>query len=194
MTSLLNKLGLNKTDKRKKTLLLVGAVVIFAAVFYRFFPVLENIESLEEEILLKERNLIKYRRIVKERNELEARQIALNNIVEKAEAGLLDGKTASLGAVDIQNTLKEITDQRDMEVLTMRVLRPENNEEDTYMAIPVQVTVRCTIRQLKEIIYRIESSPKLLKISDCRIRVIRGRVEGQIQATLTVRGFMKKYE
>lgn len=194
MTSLLNKLGLNKPDKRKKNLLLVGAVVIFAAVFYRFFPVLENIESLEEEILLKERNLIKYRQIVKERNELEARQIALNNIVEKAETGLLDGKTASLGAVDIQNTLKEITDQRDMEVLTMRVLSPENNEEDTYMAIPVQVTVRCTIRQLKEIIYRIESSPKLLKISDCRIRVIRGRVEGQIQATLTVRGFMKKYE
>ncbi len=194
MTSLLNKLGLNKPDKRKKTLLLVGALVIFILVFYRFFPLLENIESLEEEILLKERNLIKYRQIVKERNELEARQIALNHSLEKAETRLLDGKTASLGAVDIQNTLKEITDKRDMEVLTMRVLRPESNEEDIYMAIPVQITVRCTIRQLKEIIYRIESSPKLLKISDCRIRVIRGRVEGQIQATLTVRGFMKKNE
>lgn len=161
-------------------------------IVYRFFPIIENIESLEDEIALKEKNLIKYRRMVQERNELEARRLSLNRMVERAESGLLDGKTASLGAVNVQNTLKEITGQRDMEVLTMRVLKPESKEEDIYMSIPVQITVRCTIRQLKEIIYQIESSSKFLKINDCRIRVIRGRTEGQIQATLTVTGFMKK--
>ncbi len=194
MASFLNRIISTGLDKRKKTLLITGAVVIFFGILYRFFPVIENIQSMEDEILFKQKNLKKYRLMVKERNELEAERIALGRMIENAESGLLEGETSSLAAVDVQNVLKSITGQRDMEVLTMRVLRPENKEEDIYMSIPVQITVRCTVRELKEVIYEIESSSKLLKITDCRIRMIRGRVEGQIQATLTVAGFMKKYE
>lgn len=192
LKSIENKLASLKLDKRKKTLLLIGVAVIVIGILYRFFPVFENMTSLDDEIKLKEKNLIKYRQMVRERNELETKRISLNSIIEKAESGLLDRKTPSLAAVDVQNTLKQITDQRDMEVLTMRVIKPEDKEEDIYTTIPVQITVRCTVRQLKEIVYQIESSSRLLRISDCRVRVVQGRVEGQVQATLTVLGFMKK--
>jgi Tfp pilus assembly protein PilO len=185
---------LNKLDKQKRILIVAGAVVLFIGVLYRFFPFFENIESLDAEILLKEKNLIKYRQMLKERNDLEAKLDSLNRIIENAESGLLEGKTPALGAVDVQTLLKEITDKNDMEVLTMRVMKPENKEEDIYMIIPVQITIRCSVRQLKEVIYQIESSSRLLRVSDCRIRVIRGRVEGQVQATLTVQGFMNKYD
>jgi Tfp pilus assembly protein PilO len=181
-----------RLDKQKKILLVIGAVILFIGVIYRFFPFFENIESLDDEILLKEKNLIKYRQMVQERNDLEVKLDSLNRIIENAESGLLDGKTPALAAVDVQNILKEITDKSDMEVLTMRVMKPEDKEEDIYMIIPVQITIRSSVRQLKEVIYQIESSPKLLKISDCRVRVIRGRVEGQVQATLTAQGFMSK--
>jgi Tfp pilus assembly protein PilO len=182
----------SKLEKRKKTLVLIGAIVIFVAVLYRFFPFFENIESLDDEIALKEKNLIKYRQMVRERNDLESKLASLNRIIENAEIGLLEGKTPALAAVDVQNILKVITDKSDMEVLTMRVMQPENKEEDIYMIIPVQITIRCSVRQFKEIIYQIESSSRLLRISDCRVREIRGRVEGQVQATLTVQGFMNK--
>jgi len=183
-----------KLDKQKKILLMIGAAVLFIGVLYRFFPVFENMGSLDDEISLKEKNLIKYRQMVQERNNLETRLDSLTRIIENAEMGLLEGKTPALGAVDVQNILKEITDKRDLEVLTMRVMKPENKEEDLYMIIPVQITIRCSVRQLKEVIYQIESSPRLLRVHDCRVRVIRGRVEGQVQATLTVQGFMKKYD
>jgi Tfp pilus assembly protein PilO len=181
-----------RLDKRKKTLVLIGAFVLLVAVLYRFFPFFENIESLNDEIALKEKNLIKYRQMVRERNDLETKLASLNRIIENAENGLLEGKTPALAAVDVQNILKEITAKSDMEVLTMRVMPPENKEEDIYMIIPVQITIRCSVRQFKEIIYQIESSSRLLRVSDCRIREIRGRIEGQVQATLTVQGFMKK--
>jgi Tfp pilus assembly protein PilO len=181
-----------RLDKQKKILLVIGAVILFIAVVYRFFPFFENIESLEDEISLKEKNIIKYRQMVQERNDLEVKLDSLNRIIENAESGLLEGKTPALAAVDVQNILKEITDKSDMEVLTMRVMRPEDKEEEIYVIIPVQITIRCSVRQLKEVIYQIESSSKLLKISECRVRVIRGRVEGQVQATLTVQGFMSK--
>jgi Tfp pilus assembly protein PilO len=183
-----------KLDKQKKTLIIIGAVVLFVAVLFRFFPFFANIESFDDEILLKEKNLIKYRQMVRERNDLEAKLVSLNQTIENAESGLLEGKTPALAAVDVQNILKEITDKSDMEVLTMRVMQPENKEEDIYMIIPVQITVRCSVRQFKETIYQIESASRLLRVSDCRVRVIRGRVEGQVQATLTVQGFMKKYD
>jgi Tfp pilus assembly protein PilO len=183
-----------KLDKQKKTLLIIGAVVLFIGAIFRFFPFFENIESLDDEISLKEKNLIKYRQMLRERNDLEARLVSLNRVIENAESGLLDGKTPALGAVDVQNILKEITDKSDMEVLSMRVMKPENKEEDIYMTIPVQITIRSSIRELKEFFYQLESSSTLLKVSDCRIRVIRGRIEGQVQATLTVQGFMKKHD
>ena len=183
-----------KLDKQKKALIIIGAVVLFIGVLYRFFPFFENIESLDDEILQKEKNLIKYRQMVQERNDLEVKLDSLNRVIENAESGLLEGKTPALAAVDVQNILKELTDKSDMEVLTMRVMKPESKEEDIYMIIPVQITIRCSVRQLKEIIYQIESSSRLLRVNDCRVRVIRGKVEGQVQATLTVQGFMKKYD
>ena len=183
-----------RLDRQKKILLVIGAVILFIGVIYRFFPFFENIESLDNEILLKEKKLAKYHQMVRERNDLEAKLESLNQIIENAESGLLEGKTTALAAVDVQNILKEITDKSDMEVLTMRVMKPENKEEDVYITIPVQITIRSSVRQLKEVIYQIESSSRLLKISDCRVRVIRGRVEGQVQATLTIQGFMNKYD
>jgi Tfp pilus assembly protein PilO len=183
-----------RLDRQKKILLVIGTVILFIGVIYRFFPFFENIESLDNEILLKEKNLTKYHQMVRERNDLEAKLESLNQIIENAESGLLEGKTPALAAVDIQNILKEITDKSDMEVLTMRVMKPENKEEDVYIIIPVQITIRSSVRQLKEVIYQIESSSRLLKVSDCRVRVIRGRVEGQVQATLTVQGFMNKHD
>jgi hypothetical protein len=181
-----------KLDKRKKVLLTVGAIALFVGVIYRFLPVFDIIESTDDEIALKEKKLVKYRQMVRERETLESKLISLNRAIERAESGLLEGETPALAAVDVQNILNEITGESELEVLTMRVLKPKSKDEDLYTAIPVQITIRCTIRQLKEVLYQVESSSRLFRVSDFRVRVIRSKVEGQIQATLTVEGFMKK--
>ena len=182
-----------KISKEKKILLTVGAILLLIGVVYRFFPFWESIESLEDEIALTRKKLEKYRSMVPERNELEKRLINYNRIIERAEGGLLEGETPALAAVDIQNILNEITGKSELEVLTMRVLKAESEEEDLYTTIPVQITIRCTVRQLKEVVYQVESASKLLRISDFRVRVVRGKKEeGEVQATLTVEGFMEK--
>ena len=182
-----------KISKEKKILLTVGAILLLFGVVYRFFPFWESIESLEDEIALTRKKLGKYRSMVPERNELEKRLINYNRIIERAEGGLLEGETPALAAVDIQNILNEITGKSELEVLTMRVLKAESEEEDLYTTVPVQITIRCTVRQLKEVVYQVESASKLLRISDFRVRVVRGKKdEGQVQATLTVEGFMEK--
>lgn len=179
-------------SKERKIILIAGVVLLLMGVIYRYFPVFDSFTSLDDEIALKEQKLIKYRKMVQERNELEQKLIRLNRILERAESGLLTGDTPSLAAVDIQNIINKIAGNIGAEVLTMRVLKVDEKEETLYMAIPVQVTFRSRMRQLKELLYMIEDNPKLLKISDFRIRMIHGKEEGEIQATLTVEGFMKR--
>ena len=181
-----------KISKERKILLIAGAVLLLLGLVYRYFPAIDSMASLDDEILLKEQKLIKYRKMVRERNELEQKLINLNRTLERAEAGLLSGETSALAAVDIQNTLNAIAENIDVEVLTMRVLKPDEKEENLYIAVPVQVTLRGKVRQLKEMLYQVEDNAKLLKISDLRIRVIRSKEEGEVQATLTVEGFMKR--
>ena len=67
-------------------------------------------------------------------------------------------------------------------------------DEENYLSVPVQFTISSTIRQLKEMLYRIETSPKYLTIKKIRISVRHTRGLRQIQSNLTVAGVMKSVE
>jgi hypothetical protein len=70
-----------------------------------------------------------------------------------------------------------------------------------YMAIPVEVTITSTIRELTQLLYRLDTSAKLLRIAKLKIRLRRGqsgpRAAGssvEILTTLTMEGFVKAAE
>ena len=113
--------------------------------------------------------------------------------LRQAETGLLSGKTPALAAVEVQNLMKRIVGEKGAQIRTIRVLRPEGKDEGAYVGIPVQATLQSNIRQLKDVLYDIESSDTLLHIRELRVRAIgRKRQLDQIQSTLTVEGFLKK--
>jgi len=183
--------------KERKYILIVGAMLLLLGAIYRFYPDLPNFQTLGGEIALKQRKVVKYRQMVQERNALNARLISLNRSLERAESALLTGETPALAAVDIQNTLNDITDRSKVVVSSMRVLKPKEPDEESpakgqYLGIPVQVTLSAGIRQLKEVFYRIETSMKFLRVTDMRIRINSRSQTEQVFATFTVEGFMKK--
>lgn len=178
--------------KERKILLISGAIILFLGAVYRFYPDLENMFSSSSEILHKEKKLAKYRNMVQEKEKLQAKLIALNKDLVRAETGLLTGGTPALAAVDIQNTLNGIAEAAQTEIKTMRVLKAKIPEQGQYLSIPVQVTLDAGMRQLKEIIYRIENSSKLLIISKSRIRLPNTKRLNSIKADFTIEGFMKK--
>ncbi len=187
--------------KERKYILIGGAILLFFAAMYRFGPDFEGFDSLEDDIALKEKKLAKYYQIVQEKSDLEAKHMRFNHALVRAEAGLLSGRTHALAAVDIQNILNDIAGRTGVEINSMRVLKQKNKpeeEEDSvenlYTSVHVQITLSSTIRQLKEVIYKIESSLKLLRVTGMRIRLTNVRQVEKIYSTLTVEGFMKKLE
>ena len=112
------------------------------------------------DIAAQQKGVAKYRQTVKGRGELEARLVSVNKSLERVEAGLLTGKTVALAAVDIQNILNEIATGSGVEIKSVQVLKSQKQDSDQYISVPVQFMVSVTTRQLKDILYKIEASPK----------------------------------
>ncbi|GBC60194.1 hypothetical protein DENIS_1145 [Desulfonema ishimotonii] len=178
--------------KERKYILIIGAVLLVIGAMYRFSGEIGNLFAGGDETLVRQKQVLKYRKVVREKGLLQERFNVLNRTLSRSESGLLTGGTSALAAVDIQNILNDIAGRSQAEIRTMRVMRPVEPEEGgVYIAVPVQVALDVTIRQLEDILYRIENSPRLLKISNIRIRLPNTRNPEKIQVTFTVEGFMK---
>ena len=183
-----------KIIKNRKYLLIAGALLLLFAVIYRMFPVIQDLWPQGDEIALKKKHLGKYRQIVGEKDAVETRLAALKRNVKQLESGLLRGKTPALVAADIQKILHDLAEKSKVDIKRVRVLKAVELEQGDYLSVPVQLNINASIRQLKEILYRIEASPKYLTVKKMKIKVVirrRGK-KGLINSDITVHGFLKK--
>jgi|WetSurMetagenome_2_1015567.scaffolds.fasta_scaffold88258_3 hypothetical protein len=179
-------------DKRRRYLLIAGAALLLFGLAFWLFPFFEGIQGGQTDIAAQKKRVAKYRQTVKGRGEIEARLASLNKSFERVEAGLLSGKTAALAAVDIQNIINEIALGSGVEIKSMQVLSSQKRDSDLYISVPIQFTVSATIRQLKDILYKIEASPKFfLTVERIGISVVGASGPGQIRVDITVAGVMK---
>ena len=137
---------------------------------------------------------MKYRRVLKDKIHLDNALVSAERELARIEAGLLSQKTPTLAAADIQNMLSDIAEQKGMTSQSMRSLQSKPTESGGYITIPVEVNMKGSIRQIKEMLFLIESSSKLLKITAIRIRLLDPSRPETIQLTFTVEGLMKSVE
>ena len=185
-----------KIDRSRKYLLVAGLLVLLVGVVYRIWPQMQDIFGVEDNISLKQKQIGKYRATVKAADNLETEVESLKKALEKGETGLLTGKTVALAAADIQKVLKEMAEKCQVEIKTVRVLKAEDASGEPYLAVPVQLSIFSTVRQLKEFLYKIMTSPKYLTVKKVAITVRRAR-KGELKrvsANITVNGFLKRTE
>ncbi len=176
--------------KRKYLFITLGCLLLMGVV-YRFYPSLEELAFPAKEIALKESRLLKYRKAVEAGVNLDKRLASLNGVLKELESGLLTGRTPSLAAVEIQEIVQKIADQSQLEIRSMRVLKPVELEKKKYLSIPVEFHVIPTIRQFKEVLYRIETSPKYLTIEKVNARYFPDK-DRRFRCQITIAGFMKR--
>jgi hypothetical protein len=180
-----------RLDKRKKYLLLGGAALLIIGAAYRFFPLL-GISDTRAEIAIKERKLAKYQEAVLEKKVLEQKLASRNRTLSRLESGLLSGDTPALAAVDIQNLLKGFAARSGIDIKTTSIIPPSEEDGSGYLIVPVQFELVSNIKQLKEILYRIETSPKHLTIKMIKASVPDIQQPKEIQSILIVGGYMRK--
>ena len=189
-----------KIDPKRKYLLIAMAFLLVAGVVYRIWPQIESVSTGENDVALKKKQLAKYQKMFQGAADLEKDLTLIKVALKKGEAGLLTGKTPALAAADIQKVVHEIVQKSHMEVQAVRVLKPKIVGGTHYLSIPVEVTIKGTIRQWKGFLYQIMASPKYLTVQKVRITVSRRRVRGKtkisplIGAKITINGLLKNQD
>ena len=180
-----------KLDRKRKYLLLALGGLLFLGLVYRFYPSFREALFPKAEIALKERMIVKYQKQINADSGVAQSVKILKNALEKAEEGLLAGKTPSLAAVRIQDILQEITRNSGVVIRRLQVLKPEALDNHPYLSVPVEFYLYCTITQLKDVLYKIGVFQKYLTVRKVTIHYTRRNVEGSIRCQITVAGYMK---
>ena len=194
--------------KRPKIIVAGLALLALAALIYLYDLLSQSTRQFNEALYLKQVRLAKNRQKVLEKKAVRRELLKLQTAFKRAEAALLTGKTQSLAAAELQEIVSRITKTAGGQIMTVRILQPDRSDKDMYLAIPLEVTINSTMRQLTELLYELDRSAKLLRITQIGIRSRTGsskfasrgkraaRVisENIVTTTLTVEGFAKKME
>ena len=194
--------------KRRKIIVASLALLALVALIYLFDSLSQSTQQFNEALHLKQVKLAKNRQKVLEKKAVKGELLNLQTAFKRAEAALLTGKTQSLAAAELQEMVSRITKAAGGQIMTVRILQPDRSDKDMYLAIPLEVTINSTMRQLTELLYELDRSAKLLRITKLGIRSRTGRgrfarrgkrakrviSENIVTTTLTVEGFAKKIE
>jgi len=176
----------------RKVILIIGAILLLLGLIYNLAPSFSGWLAEDETLGLKEQKLLKYKAKVNEKASFSQQEKSLQSRLRRIETGLLTPKTPALAAVDIQTMVRDIAVRYGAEIKTMRILSAVPEDDQAYVAIPVEVTLSSSIRQLVEVLYGIETSTRLMHVADITARAAGGRSGDTILSTMTVEGFMKK--
>ena len=189
-----------RLSKRERGMVLL-ALSIFLLILGRYLvvkPYSARREWVKSQLEIQTQLLEKQSRYLKRRTQLEGDLGQLKTKLEALDSSLLAGDTPPVSASALQEEVREIAAKEGVQIVSTRVLSPK--PVGSFLGIPVQIEVSGEIGQVVNLIKGIESSSKLLVVSEVNIRslvsrvnrrrrpIVRGR--GGLRTTLVISGFV----
>jgi len=178
--------------KERKYILIAGCLFIFLGLIYRFYPFGFDSFGDSPGIALKLKKIQKYTGVVNQKSYIEKYLTKLNKVYASSVNLFLMGSTPALGAVDIQNTLNKIAQKVGADIRRIDIRKAKKIENAGITRVPVRFSMTTTTRQLRDMIFHIESSPKLIRIINIQLSVAGKKLPESIRSTITVEGFIRE--
>ena len=179
MTKLLNR--------ERIIILAVGGLILLVGAVYRFIP---DIQAFSDQG--KAQQFVKYQKKAGELPVLEERLIVLTAGVEKLAAHLISSQSNELAGVEVQNLLRDMAGREQIGFRSIKAVNPDLKTYAHTAVIPVTLVFPATIRQLRNFLHQIETSAKLLAVSDLRISRPGTGNSDNLNVVMTVEGFSIK--
>lgn len=164
--------------------ILLGGVVLYFALIHPFSINREVTAELERE----EQRYNNYSKLISQRPEKDAILKQLKRKKDKYNNRLLEPDKPPVVAARLQNTLKEMASEEGVDIISEKQL--SIIERDPFIEIPIEITLKCSITKLTNLIYAIEDFKKFLDISKLNVRVVNIRNPIDVRADLTISGFI----
>jgi hypothetical protein len=171
-----------------------GGMAVAAAILIYFLlvvPLTEVKKKAEEEIVLKRRVLLKYEEFLKNRKTIEEELDRTIKVYETVQQRLLAGETPQLGAANLQEIVKKLSEKNNIAIRSFRILEPKEMNVYQKISLHIEFNPINSILSLGQFIYDIENHEKELMISEMDVLVFNPRMPNNIQGSMVVSGLMK---
>jgi hypothetical protein len=170
---------------------LLGTAVILLIYFLAILPLVEAKRSVEEEIAVKRKTLIKYKEFLESRKAIEEGLDQILKQYEEIQKNLLPGETPQLGAAALQEIVKRLSEKNAISIRSFRILEPK--EINSFRKVSVQIDFNPTnsILSLGQFIHDIEHHEKELMISEMDLAVLNIRMPTNLRGNMVISGLMQ---
>ena len=180
-----------KIGQREKKFLIAGGIIVFLIFAYQFGVWYKNFRASSKEYietrqitLQKQLNKIMQKANIK--NNFEAGDAELKEL----EKGLVSGDTPPIAAAEIQRNLKVMAMSLGIDIKSEKALN--SVDSGLYLSIPVEIGFTAPTAKLKDMLYKIKTSPLLLAVPKIKSRVVNVNNPADVFTTLTVEGLIIK--
>jgi Tfp pilus assembly protein PilO len=179
-----------KISDRDKRFLAVGglAVVVYLLITLVINPIYSTQVRNDREIQEKIRFIQKYYEVLNQKAYYEKKNKQNEEVQKSLSRRFLEGKKPGLAAAGLQKILEGFASKSSIKVDRVRVEKHKFTE--SFMVIPIEITLRASLKNLTQFIYQIESYEKFLVIEELNSRRINKTDPEQLQATILISGFI----
>jgi len=172
--------------------LLAGIVAVILLISFGVLPLIEAKKRAGEEIALKKRALLRYEQFLQNRKGIEEELARTSKEYEGIQQKLLSGETPQLGAANLQEIVKRLSEKNGIGIRSVRILEPK--EMNVYLKVSLHVDFNpiSSMVGLGQFIYDIEHHEKELMISEMDFLVFNPRMPSNVQGSMMITGLMKK--
>jgi Tfp pilus assembly protein PilO len=141
----------------------------------------------------REQMLARRQELIASKNAITGDLANVNAKIDTLSARLLTavtihGASPAVAASELQKIAKEMAAAAAMEVRSERILPPVERGE--LLEIPLEIAVSGEIRNLVDLLTRLEGAPKLVTVKDLKIRVMNIAQPKELLATITLSGYI----
>jgi hypothetical protein len=189
----LKTINLNQINFPQKKALwgLIAAAVVILIYFFAVLPIVEAKKKAAEEITLKRKVLLRYDEYLKNRKTIEEDLDRTLKVYETVQQRLLSGETPQLGAANLQEIVKKLSEKNGIAIRSFRILEPKEMHVYRKISLHIEFNPVNSILSLGQLIYDIENNEKELTISEMDLLVFNPRMPSNIQGSLVISGLMR---
>ena len=178
------------TSRRERGVIVLGGVAVVLVLGWIFVldPLLERMRNTSELVPTRAQVLARRLDLLARKDSIQRDLERTNGDIARAAARFLTEAAPAVAASELQKLTKEMAAQASTEIRSERILPPVEHGE--LLEIPIEIAVSGEIKQLVDLLNRIEGARKLLTVQDLRVRVVNVSQPKELLATLTVSGFL----
>jgi len=183
------------TFSQKKGLWWIGGVAILILILtFGILPLVDSAKKMKEEIFIKKRTLEKYEKFRQNRKAIEEELDQALRQYERTQQKLLLGGTPQLGAANLQEIVKRLSEKNGIGVRSFRIVEPREINSYRKISIHIDFNPVSSMLSLGQFIYDIEHHEKEVMVSEMDLLVMNPRTPNSIQGSLVISGVMKSNE